>query len=143
MHLSDNECKGSLVCFQRDGNGANGPVPGCTGSGKSGWDYCVDKDDWDDYDDGDDDDGDDDDGDDDDGDDDDGDDDDGDDDDGDDDDGDDDDGDDDDGDDDDGGDKKELKNANNGNIEDGKLLGRCKGDCDDGTSSSMKHTLLL
>ena len=61
-HISDKECKGSLVCFQR-GDGDTSPVPGCTGSGKPGWDYCVDKDDLDDYDDGDDDDGDDDDGD--------------------------------------------------------------------------------
>jgi len=35
---SDRECGVGLTCFQRDGNEA---VPGCSGSGKSGWDYCV------------------------------------------------------------------------------------------------------
>ena len=34
----DSDCKSGLTCFQRDGNEA---VPGCSGNGKSGWDYCV------------------------------------------------------------------------------------------------------
>jgi hypothetical protein len=34
----DSDCGIGLMCFQRNGNE---PVPGCSGSGKSGWDYCV------------------------------------------------------------------------------------------------------
>ena len=34
----DGDCTGELTCFQRDGTEA---VPGCSGSGNSGWDYCV------------------------------------------------------------------------------------------------------
>jgi hypothetical protein len=35
---SDLQCKGNLLCFQRNGIQA---VPGCTGSGTSGRDYCY------------------------------------------------------------------------------------------------------
>ena len=35
---NDSDCGIGLMCFQRNGNE---PVPGCLGSGKSGWDYCV------------------------------------------------------------------------------------------------------
>ena len=39
QNLSDNDCQGGLVCFQRNGNE---PVPGCDNTGpgaKGGWDY--------------------------------------------------------------------------------------------------------
>ena len=36
----DSDCASGLRCFQRNGHTA---VPGCTGSGSNGWDYCVDK----------------------------------------------------------------------------------------------------
>ena len=36
----DSDCDAGLKCFQRDGKEA---VPGCSGSGKKGWDYCVDE----------------------------------------------------------------------------------------------------
>jgi len=45
---SDDDCRGDLVCYERD-DGDKSPVPGCTkkeGRGSSGWDYCIDKDDW-------------------------------------------------------------------------------------------------
>ncbi|CAE8698862.1 unnamed protein product, partial [Polarella glacialis] len=35
---SDDDCQGSLKCFQRD---KYEKIPGCKGSGKSGWDYCA------------------------------------------------------------------------------------------------------
>ncbi len=35
---NDNQCAGSLRCFQRDG-AQN--VPGCGTGGTSGWDYCI------------------------------------------------------------------------------------------------------
>ena len=35
---NDNQCAPGLVCFERDGAT---PVPGCTGTGTSSWDYCV------------------------------------------------------------------------------------------------------
>ena len=35
---SDSQCEGDLVCFQRDSVEA---VPGCDGTGSSGWDYCY------------------------------------------------------------------------------------------------------
>merc|ERR1719362_124752 len=35
---NDSECKEGLACFQRDATTA---VPGCSGQGKSGWDYCY------------------------------------------------------------------------------------------------------
>ena len=35
---SDSQCEGDLVCFQRDSVEA---VPGCYGTGSSGWDYCY------------------------------------------------------------------------------------------------------
>ena len=35
----DSDCEGSLKCFQRNALEA---VPGCSGSGKSKWDYCYD-----------------------------------------------------------------------------------------------------
>jgi hypothetical protein len=35
---SDADCASGLRCFERDGLAA---VPGCSGSGSSGWDYCV------------------------------------------------------------------------------------------------------
>mmetsp|Transcript_28491 Transcript_28491/g.61191 ORF Transcript_28491/g.61191 Transcript_28491/m.61191 type:complete len:845 (+) Transcript_28491:175-2709(+) len=34
----DTDCQGSLTCFQRSGNE---PVPGCSGTGTSGKDYCY------------------------------------------------------------------------------------------------------
>jgi hypothetical protein len=34
----DSDCDAGLKCFQRDGYEI---VPGCSGSGKKGWDYCV------------------------------------------------------------------------------------------------------
>ncbi|CAL6391806.1 unnamed protein product [Bathycoccus prasinos] len=34
----DSDCGIGLMCFQR---GGNEPVPGCSGTPKSGWDYCV------------------------------------------------------------------------------------------------------
>lgn len=34
----DGECAPGLVCYQRDGDE---PVPGCDGTPRSGWDYCV------------------------------------------------------------------------------------------------------
>ena len=34
----DDDCKGDLVCFQRDGYRE---VPGCLGKGDDGWDYCI------------------------------------------------------------------------------------------------------
>ena len=34
----DSDCSGGLTCFQRDGYE---PVPGCSGLGKKGWDYCT------------------------------------------------------------------------------------------------------
>ena len=37
----DSHCQGSLECYQRDGTE---DVPGCYGSGKSGWDHCYDPD---------------------------------------------------------------------------------------------------
>jgi V8-like Glu-specific endopeptidase len=36
---SDANCSGNLKCFQRNGLT---PVPGCTGIGRTDWDYCVD-----------------------------------------------------------------------------------------------------
>lgn len=35
---SDSDCRGSLVCFKRSGYES---VPGCSGSGNSGTDYCI------------------------------------------------------------------------------------------------------
>jgi len=35
---SDSECMPGLACFQRDGHT---PVPGCSGKGEKGWDYCY------------------------------------------------------------------------------------------------------
>jgi hypothetical protein len=35
---NDNQCAGDLKCFQRDDRTA---VPGCSGPGVDGWDYCV------------------------------------------------------------------------------------------------------
>merc|ERR1712085_74727 len=35
---SNADCKSGLSCFQRNGNT---PVPGCSGDGVSGYDYCV------------------------------------------------------------------------------------------------------
>ena len=35
---SDSQCEGDLECFQRDSVEA---VPGCYGTGSSGWDYCY------------------------------------------------------------------------------------------------------
>jgi len=37
---NDNDCKGDLVCFTRDGDGTEA-VPGCLGQGKPGDDYCT------------------------------------------------------------------------------------------------------
>ena len=37
----DSDCRGDLMCFQRGGSTANAPIPGCSGSAKSGYDYCV------------------------------------------------------------------------------------------------------
>ena len=34
----DSDCKAGLRCFQRDGLA---PVPGCSGDGLGGWDYCI------------------------------------------------------------------------------------------------------
>eukprot|EP00930_Biecheleria_cincta_P027321 TRINITY_DN19198_c0_g2_i2.p1 TRINITY_DN19198_c0_g2~~TRINITY_DN19198_c0_g2_i2.p1 ORF type:complete len:911 (-),score=114.29 TRINITY_DN19198_c0_g2_i2:7-2739(-) len=34
----DADCVGNLLCFQRSGTES---VPGCSGSGDSGWDYCI------------------------------------------------------------------------------------------------------
>jgi Notch-like protein len=34
---SDDQCAAGLTCFQRDGDIA---IPGCSGTGVSGWDYC-------------------------------------------------------------------------------------------------------
>ena len=39
--------------------------------------------------------------------------------------------------------QKELKNANDGDLEDGNLLGRCKGDCDDGTFRTLLSFMLI
>jgi hypothetical protein len=36
---NDSQCKEGLKCFLRDGLA---PVPGCSGNGKRGWDYCYD-----------------------------------------------------------------------------------------------------
>lgn len=36
---SDSDCRSGLECFQRS---AFEPVPGCSGSGAKGWDYCYD-----------------------------------------------------------------------------------------------------
>ena len=42
---SDRDCKGNLVCFQRDNDSRyseiDAPVPGCHGKGISGYDYCI------------------------------------------------------------------------------------------------------
>ena len=40
---SDADCIGSLICYQRDGDGAN--PPGCQGSAetKKDWDFCFDE----------------------------------------------------------------------------------------------------
>ena len=35
---ADSQCASGLKCFQRNGYTA---IPGCTGSGVSGWDYCY------------------------------------------------------------------------------------------------------
>merc|ERR1711881_383828 len=35
---ADSQCAKGLKCFQRTGTQ---PVPGCTGKGTSGWDYCY------------------------------------------------------------------------------------------------------
>ena len=35
---SDSQCEGDLACFQRD---SYETVPGCYGTGSSGWDYCY------------------------------------------------------------------------------------------------------
>ena len=37
---NDDDCKGNLICFQR---GKFMSVPGCDGTGKKGWDYCIKK----------------------------------------------------------------------------------------------------
>merc|ERR1712085_57349 len=37
----ESDCNDGLYCFQRDGYT---PVPGCKGTGKNNWDYCVPKD---------------------------------------------------------------------------------------------------
>ena len=34
----DRDCKGNLVCFQRN---RNTPVPGCQGTATPGYDYCI------------------------------------------------------------------------------------------------------
>ena len=34
----DDECASGLVCYQRDDDE---PVPGCNGTPRSGWDYCI------------------------------------------------------------------------------------------------------
>ena len=34
----DGECDSGLMCYQRDGDE---PVPGCNGTPRSGWDYCI------------------------------------------------------------------------------------------------------
>ena len=39
----DDECASGLVCYQRD---ADEPVPGCNGTPRSGWDYCIRPSDW-------------------------------------------------------------------------------------------------
>ena len=36
---NDGQCKSGLKCFQRNDFT---PVPGCSGKGKKGWDYCYD-----------------------------------------------------------------------------------------------------
>jgi hypothetical protein len=38
---NDRDCAGVLKCFQRDGLTGLTPVPGCSGSGISGYDYCI------------------------------------------------------------------------------------------------------
>jgi hypothetical protein len=38
---SDNECKGSLICFRREA-GNDGTIPGCNGIDTSKTDYCID-----------------------------------------------------------------------------------------------------
>merc|ERR1711881_402212 len=35
---ADSQCAKGLKCFQRTGTQA---IPGCTGKGTSGWDYCY------------------------------------------------------------------------------------------------------
>ena len=35
---ADADCAGNLECFQRNGDEE---VPGCVGSGQTGWDYCY------------------------------------------------------------------------------------------------------
>lgn len=37
---NDNDCAPGLKCYQRD---SNEPVPGCTGTAKNGYDYCIPK----------------------------------------------------------------------------------------------------
>ena len=34
---NDSDCGSGLTCYKRDG----APIPGCWGSGKKDWDYCV------------------------------------------------------------------------------------------------------
>mmetsp|Transcript_20396 Transcript_20396/g.44559 ORF Transcript_20396/g.44559 Transcript_20396/m.44559 type:complete len:942 (-) Transcript_20396:165-2990(-) len=34
----DTECESGLICYQRDGDEA---VPGCNGTPRTGWDYCI------------------------------------------------------------------------------------------------------
>ena len=34
----DDECDSGLMCYQRD---ADEPIPGCNGTPRSGWDYCI------------------------------------------------------------------------------------------------------
>eukprot|EP00581_Thalassiosira_minuscula_P031283 CAMPEP_0183763434 /NCGR_PEP_ID=MMETSP0739-20130205/9697_1 /TAXON_ID=385413 /ORGANISM="Thalassiosira miniscula, Strain CCMP1093" /LENGTH=513 /DNA_ID=CAMNT_0026001853 /DNA_START=121 /DNA_END=1662 /DNA_ORIENTATION=+ len=38
---SDKDCKGDLVCFDRDGATANAPVPHCSGYDDTGDDFCT------------------------------------------------------------------------------------------------------
>ena len=38
----DDNCAGTLKCFQRDGYAM---VPGCAGTGRNNWDYCIDPED--------------------------------------------------------------------------------------------------
>ena len=37
----DNDCQGSLICFEKDKNEFNGHVPGCNGRDTSRNDYCI------------------------------------------------------------------------------------------------------
>ena len=42
---NDDECAGTLRCFQRGSAAPLAPVPGCCGLGSGGSDYCYDPDD--------------------------------------------------------------------------------------------------